>query len=140
MKEKRKLKTFLKNIMWNFLRRKKKEKLASNEVSNYLKNEFKSFFEGIRFGEEYLDNPIIAVPLMKFGITDIKVVEGTELTKSKLSIKTIDMYITLERPGILIGKGGQVINRLERYLNGPQHKDVLKNKVNVKIFESKLWD
>jgi len=136
MKEKRKLKTFLKNIMWNFLRRKKKEKLASTEVVNYLKTEFKSFFEGDKFG----NNPLFAIPIMKFGITDIKVVEGTELNKSKLSIKTIDMYITLERPGILIGKGGQVINRLERYLNGPQHKDVLKKKVNVKIIESKLWD
>jgi len=42
--------------------------------------------------------------------------------------------IELERPGILIGKGGQNIDNLNKYL-----KDFLEKDISINIKESKFW-
>jgi len=109
---------------------KKRKKVVSVEVQQYLKSHFRSFFECSPLSSGGYSDPIINIPIIKFGITDIHFENGVE---------TIDMYITLERPGILIGRGGRVINNLERYLRGPQHSDMITKKINVKIIESKIW-
>ena len=130
----------LRNNMFNFLKKKKEvKKEVSVEVQDYLKRQFRNFFEGQTLsGIEYFA-PVIAISVMKMGITDIKIEFGTEKNKHDIDCEVVDMFVTLERPGILIGKGGRVINRLERYLNGPQHHPTLTRKTNVKIIESKLW-
>jgi hypothetical protein len=125
--------------MFKILNRFKKKQKVKPVVKEYLKTEFKRFFEGtIIAGDEY-DKPIISIAVIKFGITDIDVNYDTEPGKNGETVDVINMFITLERPGILIGRAGRVINRLERYLNGPQHQPQLDRKVNVKIVESKLW-
>lgn len=60
------------------------------------------------------------------GITDIK---------TKINKKRITIIITLERPGLLIGKGGETIDSLQNYLNRILNRDV-----KFLIKESKLWE
>lgn len=47
---------------------------------------------------------------------------------------TLDITITLARPGILIGKGGQTVTALVEYL-----ETWFKKSVKLNIIESKLW-
>lgn len=42
--------------------------------------------------------------------------------------------ITLQRPGLLIGKGGRTIDKFTEYLT-----DVLDTKITLSIVESRLW-
>lgn len=46
----------------------------------------------------------------------------------------VHVCITLQRPGILIGKGGKTIDGLKKYL-----QEILKKDVVIDIKESKLW-
>ena len=76
----------------------------------------------IRTFFEYSD---FNVSLISMGITDVSV----EQNKKEMKIT-----ITLERPGLLIGKKGRVIDALETYL-----KDAFDTTVSIIIEESKLW-
>jgi len=90
------------------------------EDQSSLKRQFKYFFEGWEG-----DGAIIDIPIHKFGITDIQFNETDEAT---------EMTITLERPGILIGRAGTVINQLAEHLSN--YHDF---PVKILIIESKLW-
>ena len=50
-------------------------------------------------------------------------------TKKKLTIT-----ITLERPGLIIGKGGKIIDSLKKYL-----EMLYEIEITILILESKLW-
>ena len=85
-----------------------------------LKRQFRMFFEGYEGYEA-----VVEIPIHKFGITDIQFNETDTAT---------EMTITLERPGILIGRAGTVINQLKEYLS--EHHGA---PVKILIIESKLW-
>jgi len=85
-----------------------------------LKQQFRMFFEGYEGYEA-----VVEIPIHKFGITDIQFNETDEAT---------EMTITLERPGILIGRAGTVINQLTSHLTGYHGAPV-----KILIIESRLW-
>lgn len=94
---------------------------------NKFKSCFRIFFEGIYY--EYTE-PIYEnyIRIINFGVTNL----DFDFPKNKMIIT-----ITLERPGILIGKGGRTIDSLKEYLN-----NIFKDKfdeVKIDIKESKLW-
>lgn len=68
--------------------------------------------------------------LSSLGITNIEVEFGD---KSK-DIFDYEVTITLERPGLLIGKGGRTINELTKTLS-----EELEGEVKIYIHESSLW-
>lgn len=113
IKLKRKIKDFW---FWNI----KGHKLSERQ-KRFLKTNFRWFFEGY----DYMDEPVIDIPIPKFGITNLRFREF----KDKIVFE-----ITLERPGILIGKGGRCINSLTEHLTERMSK-----KVEILIKESKLW-
>lgn len=86
-----------------------------------LKNAFRLYFEGI---ESMKIEPIEPMSVFKLGITDIQF---------EFKPEVIEMTITLERPGLLIGKGGRTIDGVTEFLS---KKDT---PVKIKIIESKLW-
>jgi hypothetical protein len=91
-----------------------------------FKREFKIFFEGFRltnFG------PIIDIPIYKFGINGL----DFSFTTDTDNFPVLVVSIKLSRPGILIGKGGQVIEELLGYLNAQV------GKVKIELFESDLF-
>jgi len=93
-----------------------------------IKNAFRRFFEGfddLYSGYHHDMEPIIDIPISKFGICDIQFDESNS---------EVIMYITLERPGILIGSRGYVIDKLQEYLSECYDK-----RVKISIIESKLW-
>jgi hypothetical protein len=95
-----------------------------------IKWSFRRFFEGWDdIMEDYGSNggmdPIVDIPIKTFGITDISFKETDDNT---------EMTITLERPGILIGKAGQTINAVTEYVS--KHED---KPIKILIIESKLW-
>jgi len=102
----------------NFFKEKGKKLSSSKEMS--YKFHIRSFFDG----SEYVE-PMVNVSLSSLGITNLS------FRKFK---KEIVITITLERPGLLIGKGGSTINRLESYLSTPELP------VNIEIIESRLWN
>ncbi|MFW6243354.1 MAG: KH domain-containing protein [bacterium] len=94
---------------------------------NKFKSCFRIFFEGCNYDyiEQIYDN---YVPIRNFEITNFKFY----FEENKMFVT-----ITLERPGLLIGKGGHTIDSLKNYIN-----DVFKDKfkkVELNIQESKLW-
>lgn len=108
-------------IHWLFFIEKPK-KLTQNEERKY-KLLFRFFFEGTRYMN---DKPNIDIPVIKFGITQFKF---------DRYCNHLVMHIWLERPGVLIGKRGQVINTLTKYLS----ERGLKIPVKILIYDSKLW-
>jgi len=94
----------------------KKKRIQENQI---LK---KKVCRTIRNFFEYAD---LKASIISFGITDVSV----EQNKKEMKIT-----ITLERPGLLIGKHGRVINALETHLKGVFSMDV-----SISIKESKLW-
>jgi hypothetical protein len=81
-------------------------------------NKIRVFFEGY-----YDDNtPIVDMPLIRLGITAFEVREFKNKRK---------FIITLKRPGLLIGKGGETIDKLKEYLSNGKTAE-------IHIIESKL--
>ena len=75
------------------------------------------------FEEDFDGNGFYSVS--QLGITDIII---------KIEDKVITIDITLERPGLLIGKAGRTIDGLTAYLERLHEK-----KIKIKIHESVLW-
>ena len=91
-------------------------KKRNKKLSNY-KCRIQSFFKAGYDENQYQRNDI---PYLKdLGITDIK-------------LKKDVLIITLERPGLLIGKKGKTFDELYKYL-------FINDKHKLKIVESKLW-
>ena len=90
-------------------------KRKTKKENDFLRNEFISFIK-IYYDELYFNKTII---------TDIKAEEKT---------KEYILHITTHRPGILIGKQGRDIERLNSYLNKNFNKPV-----RIIIIENTLW-
>lgn len=85
-----------------------------------LKNRFRIFFEGNGFSFN-----INTISILSMGITDLQF--------AFKNANLIELTVTLERPGLLIGKGGSTIDALEQYLSNDE------TKVKILIIESTLW-
>jgi len=110
---KRKIKHF---IHWHIA-----GKPVSARNINKLKTSFRGYFEGY-FGT---DVPECPHRLTDFGITNL-------MFRDRKTF--VEIEVTLERPGLLIGKGGTVIDGLQAYLTLFHNKTV-----KIHIVESKLW-
>ena len=99
-----------------------------------IRFDFETFFEGQKdydicddSDNGYIINPIVNIPISNFGITSIKIKEN----KNKVILK-----ITLSRPGLFIGKKGNLINQLIEYLSKSIDK-----KVEIELIEFKsIWE
>lgn len=101
----------------------------NKDKKSKIKRLFRLFFEGAGDPLEPYDmliGPEIDIPIMKFGITNMEFFQFDE---------GIAFRITLERPGLLIGKAGRVIDAIQKYLS-----DELEESVKIYIVESKLWE
>lgn len=90
-----------------------------------LKRLFRYFFEGYDIFDGHHSEPQVDIPISQFGITNLEFNEtkkGTEFT------------ITLDRPGILIGKAGQTLYKIQNYLS--EHHT---RQVKILIIESTIW-
>lgn len=88
------------------------------EMINRFKSYFHIYFEGIDC-DDAIDPHLIST----FGITGLRF----EFKDGFLHI-----WVILERPGLLIGKGGKTIDGLNKWLES--------SKMIVHIKESKLWN
>jgi len=103
------MKKIIKKLL-NIIFRKKYEKLYR------YKTDIQNFFGYGLYAKLVPGRP----QLMELGITDVAIIKGA-------------LTITLERPGLLIGKHGLTIKELHKYIidnNGP---------VEIRIIESTLW-
>lgn len=113
------------------------EKMKSNELNckkvlNMFKYHFKLFFNGLYYGDEYVVEPIMLFKISSFAITNI---ECTSTNIIKTTIEEIyDIIITLERPGFLIGRKGEIINKLIEYM-----KTNITENLNIILKESDIW-
>ena len=105
----------------------------NDELNNKVRHEFYMFFY---FHEEYGLHPIgeqyvtlkeneWLPTLHSLGIYDFTVLEKEE---------KIEIRISLERPGILIGVHGRLITGLVKYLT-----EMMKKEVKFNIIESTMW-
>ena len=115
----------MKEKLINWLLKSLEPKLSENQRKqiNDFKMAFKLFFEGYdgRDTQAYKTY----VPIISFGITDLKFT-FTETNK-------LNVTIVLQRPGLLIGKGGETITSLAGFMK----KNHNVNKIDIE--ESKLW-
>jgi len=97
--------------------------LLDHATEKKIKTLFKLYFEGCDNSgydaHEY-------IPIIKFGVTDLKFTKFPD---------KIEMMITLERPGLLIGKAGRTIDGVAAYLTR-----LLDIKVDIRIRESNIWN
>lgn len=104
--------------------------LKSIENSKHFKSAFRIYFEGVKDYScdelGWLVKPINNIQINKFEITDLEI----DFQQSQIMC-----YITLCRPGLLIGKGGQLLTQIENYLS-----DTYGKKVKFIIKESNLWN
>ena len=113
---KRKIKNFLNNIFQN----KRKER-----IKRVFKSKIRYFFEGEGTFPQICSSN---VSILSIGFTNLEF-------KIKLKeVVEITITATVEKPGLLIGKGGKTIDELETFLSNNG-----KTLVKVLIKESKLW-
>lgn len=96
-------------------------------LARSIKSSFRIFFEGCYEFDQFYETYI---SIGTFGITDIQFSEYPH---------KVEMLITLERPGILIGKGGRTIDAIKEYLNDLHSKKFDNKPIEINIKESKLW-
>ena len=93
-----------------------------------LKRIFRSALEG----DEYEPDPIIPYGVFyHLQITDIQI---NWTVNENSSDSSVTIAVTLERPGLLIGKGGRTIDaltqRLEKYTGCPVH---------IALIDTQIW-
>ena len=84
---------------------------------NMFKSMFKVHFEG--FEDVVPDEPL---PVYKLGVTNLEY---------QFVDNILHVDVTVEKPGLLIGKGGKTIDGLNTYLSGRD--------MRVHIKESNIW-
>lgn len=92
-------------------------------IENKFKYEFKYFFQGDEYGLPPFGS---LTDIAKFHIIDFKF---------KHNGSSVDIEIWLGCPGLLIGKGGNIIDSLTKYLN-----DNLSVEVKLTLKEKSIWD
>lgn len=99
-------------------------KKKTNQDIKHVKTMFKAFLEG----DEYLcENPILGYEYFwQLNITNIIIKENNT---------GYDINVTLQRPGFLIGKGGRVIDELEKRLY-----EYFNKTIDIHIEESTIWN
>lgn len=70
--------------------------------------------------------PAVDIPVSKLGINSFEF---------DLSFNELTITITLERPGLMIGKGGKTIFELEKFLSTREYCVPVK----LQLKDSKLW-
>lgn len=100
------------------------------QLQTYIKSKFKDNAEesqnkAIRRYMSYFFEYEANIYILNFGITKV---ESKELKNE------IVVTVTLERPGVFIGKGGSVIDKLSAGLS-----EELGKKVRIDLEESQLW-
>lgn len=97
------------------------------DIKLEVKQSFRLFFEGINTGGHNTLDPIIDIPIIYFGITDIIFSEDDN---------NIEVLFVLSRPGLLIGIAGSTLRKLEKYMNSR-----IKSEKHIKILikECELW-
>ena len=95
--------------------------MSKTELLNKTKRTFWNYFSD--FGEQNWKLPALGITNIEFEFGD----------KSK-DIFDYEITVTLERPGLLIGKGGRTIDELTEILT-----EQLKGRVKIYINESSLW-
>ena len=116
---KTRLKKIKKAIKWLFSE--KGKRLSKKEEFRY-KCLIRTYFEGDRYSLPVSSN---AVSVITLGVTEFKF----------RRFKDHDVIIiTLERPGLLVGRGGRVIDSLTEHL-----EKLYERKIIIKLFESKVW-
>ena len=90
---------------------------------NRIKTGIQVFFDGSRFNIPEAGLPSLA----SMGITDLKMLS--------MSNSAITIEITLQRPGLLIGKGGSTLDRLRSYLSIMEDG----KSIYVEVEESQIW-
>lgn len=90
------------------------------DLKGQIKFYFDAFFEGVtdidpNGNKHFLIEPINECEISKFGIQKVDV---------KITGDSVKLKVTLLRPGIFIGKGGQLINSLMSYLSEKTGKKV----------------
>jgi predicted RNA-binding protein Jag len=109
----------------NFIIKLKRKKL-SPITQKRIKSYFRIFFDGA-----YESDPVyhMHIDVHMFGITDFVTYDcGDKIT----------VVITLTRPGILIGRGGETIESLKKFYNDMLLNE-MKKPITIDIIESKLW-
>ena len=100
------------------------EELKGRHISH--KQHLRQFFEGVvDYNGIRIMSPVVDISISKLGITNFEFNEHEGST---------EMVITLERPGILIGKAGETIDKLQEHLSGSYERPV-----TISVIESKLW-
>ncbi|HON82932.1 MAG TPA: hypothetical protein PLI22_02210 [Caldisericia bacterium] len=99
----------------------KREEIVLNKFKYY----FRMFFEGLEYLDEKFVDPIVPMSIFSFGITNIECWYFDGIYHIK---------IILERPGILIGPKGNIINSLTEFI----HQQINPN-IKIIISESQLW-
>jgi len=92
------------------------------ERINRFKSQFRAYFEGYYDGHEY-SGAIYKCNINDFDITNLEFSFEGEL---------MIVNITLGRPGLIIGKGGNLIDALIKYFE--------KDNIKLEITESKIWN
>ena len=108
-----------------------------------IKCTIKWFFDGDEneYYNQMIKPKIKNFPLYRLGIHNIIAKRETKTKYSifNTGIEVGDVYInitiTLDRPGLLIGKAGSTYDLLLKYL-----EDTLSSKIHIHIIESKLWN
>ena len=93
-----------------------------NQVLREIKQTIKCYFEGFDFAPVHEPR----IPIMELGIFDIK------LLKLRDDLAVVE--ITLDRSGLLIGKGGATFNSLTNFVSR-----MIGRKVEIRIKENKFW-
>ena len=104
----------------------KQVKFLSKKEKNFYKWDIQTFFEG---NYNAGIKPIIPIPIsiMELGITNFDFAEYDD---------KIVITITLVRPGLLIGKAGSTLIKLEEHLSNR----IINKPVKISVIESDLWE
>lgn len=127
MKIKNLLNPRFRNVTTSFLNLIFLDQYYITSTIHQIKWGIKTYFEGFSSEDDTDIPPVVDIPIFRLGITDFGF-------RFKIGNK-VDVTITLERPGLLIGKGQKTIDGLKRYLN-KEHK----YHVDIMIEQSNLWN
>jgi hypothetical protein len=112
-----------------------KERLERKKIERRIKIAIQYFFGGLYDENGYpIQEPIVDIPISQLGITGLNFNHTNDIPKGSPWKGKIILTIVLSRPGLIIGKGGQTIDTLQKYVR--EIDDYL---VDVKIEESDIW-
>lgn len=113
------------------------------EFERKLKNNFRHYFEGfyccVIDEVEEIVAPIHKMDLRKLGISDIRFYYEPSGTQSR----SVHVTFVLDRPGILVGKGGVLIDKVNSHLNDLMKSDlreVSMSRIKLNVKQCRIWE